>query len=794
MKLPLSWLNKYIDCGLTPQQISKALTLAGLEVESIETLSCGFDKVVVGHVLQTEKHPNADKLTVAKVTDGNATYQVVCGALNCRPGLKTAFALVGATLRDKSGASFQVKKVTLRGVESNGMLCSEKELNFGDNHEGIIELSDELKVGTDLASLYEDTVFDISLTPNLGHCASVLGIARELSAATGCSMSLSPPSPSIQNGKIPSEKIAVFLEEPKECSRYACRIVENVKVGPSPEWLQRLLNLAGVRPINNIVDATNFVLLELGHPLHAFDYDKIRGKKIVVRKAKDNQVFITLDGKERILNNEDIVIADAEKPLALAGIMGGQNSEVTASTSSVLLEAAYFRPATIRKTSKRLGLMTDASKRFERGTDPNQLVASLDAAVALIQKIAGGEPLAELIDAKIEAFKEKQIVCRLSRINELLGTSLSLNEVENIFTRLRMSYSINNQDQINVIVPTYRVDISQEIDLIEEVARIYGFENIPKKPSRYHSSVMPHSPLFTFEREIRVRLMAEQLQELITCDLIGPTLLAVVKEDPMPSDSIVRVLNPTSIEQSILRTSLLPGLLQVVKYNFDHQNRDIHGFELGRIHFKEGERYREQSVVGIVLTGNRFPPHWSRKSEEVDFFDLKGIVENLFCELNISNVSYKNEGLKTFHDGRQASIYVGDLEVGSLGEIHPSIQRDLDISRRILFCEMNLQDLIQVRREDLRMRKPAVYPGSERDWTITLKEEDSLQEFMNRLKAISSSLLEEVMIMDIYRSEKLGFGLKNVTFHFVYRDQTKTIDQETVEAEHRRIIEHLYRT
>ncbi|MBA3958592.1 MAG: phenylalanine--tRNA ligase subunit beta [Parachlamydiaceae bacterium] len=793
MKLPLSWLRDYIDPGLSPNQLSKLLTLAGLEVDGMESVGSSFTRVVVGKVLEVEKHPNADKLCVARVTDGTETYQVVCGAPNCRPGLKTALALMDAVLRDENGSSFTVKKGKLRGVESFGMLCSAKELHMGDESDGIMELPESYQEGTDLSSIYSDTIFEISLTPNLGHCASVEGVAREISASTGVEVKY--PQITLEESKaLPiAKQVKVTVNDPKGCPRYAARLITGVKVGPSPEWMQRRLIASGLRPVNNIVDITNYVVLEMGQPLHAFDFERLDGHQIIVRSARDDERFVTLDDKERILKAGDILICDANKPVAIAGVMGGKNSEVSDSTTQVLLEAAYFHPGTIRKTSKRLGLQTDASKRFERNCDPNQVLRSLNRAAMLIQQLAGDQVAEGTLDVAATTFENKAIVCRLARVNQILGVQLSLNEVEGIFKRLGFVTKLEGQEQWTVSVPTYRADITGEIDLIEEVGRIYGFENIRKKATKYSASSLPHVPIFLFEREIRTRLVAEGLQEFVTCDLIGPTMCAVAKEALMPPEAIVKVLNPTSIEQSLLRTSLLPGLLQLVKYNIDHQNHDVSGFEVGRIHFKAGEAYKEQAVAGIVLTGKSTPNHWDKKAGSIDFFEIKGIVENLLNQVNIPNITFKNKLNGTFHTGRQASIFSGDLEIGTMGEIHPTIQRRLDVTQRIYYAELNLQDLMQVRKKEQKMQPLPIYPSSERDWTITLKEETSIQTLFEIIKSIPSSLLEEVSVIDIYRSERVGAGLKNVTLHLVYRDWTKTVEQVAVDAEHQRLTEQVVR-
>lgn len=787
MRIPLSWLKEFIHLDASPSELAQVLTMVGIEVDRYETISHPWKGIVVGHVLEAERHPNADKLTVASVSNGKEIYQVVCGAPNCRAGLKTAFAQEGAILTETDGKEFKIKKTKIRGVESCGMLCSGQELQLSEEHDGIVELPSHLQAGTPLEEIYTDVIFEISLTPNLGHCASVMGIARELAAIKGLSVQepkifLKEEASRIENS------VQVIVTHPEACPRYTCRLIKGVQVGPSPDWLKSRLEKCGLRSINNVVDVTNYVLMEMGHPLHAFDFDKLQGHTIHVKKAQEGELFKTLDDKERILNQQDLLICDAERPVAIAGVMGGLNSEVSHHTHNILLESAYFDPVSVRKTSKHLGLQTDSSKRFERGTDPNCLTRVLDRAAMLIQELAGGAIQLGIIDIKAKDFPEKIIHCRLSKINQILGLALSRGEVEDIFQRLHFRYHWNGQDTFIVHIPTYRTDVQAEIDLVEEVARLYGYDNIPRKGGRYLSSHLPHAPIYLFENAMRTRLVSEGLQEFLTCDLIGPSLLNIIQDPSLSSDSSIAVLNPTSIEQSILRTSLLPGLLQVVKYNVDHQNHHMAGFEIGRIHFKDAEQFKEQSVVAIILSGKSRPHHWGEKPSEYDFYDLKGIVENILHELGITNLIFKNLNIETFHSGRQASVFVDSLEIGSMGEIHPAILRRLDVPQRILFGEFNLHDLMQVAKHKERIKDLVIYPGSERDWTFTIHVAVPFERVLKCVYRKSSPLLEEVFLLDIYRSEKLGEDYQNMTLRFVYRDPSKTISQEIVDAEQQRLI------
>ena len=786
MRILLSWLNEYISLPYSPSEIAKMLTMIGLEVDHYETIGDQLQDIVVGSVLETVRHPQADQLILATVSDGVEIYQIVCGASNCRAGIKTALARIGAKVGSGEQA-LKIKKAKIRGIESFGMLCSASELGLSEDGEGILELPNDLQLGTSLAEIYADTFFDISLTPNLSHCTSVMGVARELAALTEQVFNVSTSS--VHEIQEPIENsLYVEVGDKELCPYYTCRIIKNIQIGPSPAWLKERLEKSGLRSVNNVVDVTNYILLERGHPLHAFDYDKIEGQAIIVRKAKQQESLVTLDNKERLIKENMLCIADMKKPLAIAGVMGGAESEIHEQTRKIVLESAYFNPISIRRTSKQLGLQTDASKRFERGTDPSSLLATLERATELIQQVAGGEVLAGIIKVQAKEFPETIVHCRLSRINKVLGIAFSRGEVENIFKRLQFSYQWDGNDQFNVRIPTYRVDIQAEVDLIEEVARFYGYDHIPRQGGYYRASTLPSIPIYLFEKKSRSWFISEGLQEFLTCDLIGPSLLQVVQNSPSISESMIKVLNPTSIEQSILRTSLLPGLLQVVKYNIDHQNDDLAGFEIGRIHFRTGDQYQEQTVIGIILTGKKAPPHWDNKTLDYDFYDLKGIVENFLQELRISTALFKNLDLATFHSGRQCSVFIDSLEIGSMGEIHPAIQRRLDVSQRILFAEFNLQNLLSIAKSLDKVQPVAIYPSSDRDWTLTIKKSVAYSEILSFIHQRRASLLEEVSLKDIYLSEKIGIDYHNLTLHFVYRDPSKTIEQESVDKEHHHLI------
>jgi phenylalanyl-tRNA synthetase beta chain len=784
MRIPLSWLKKYIDLDISAQAISDVLTLAGLEVDKIEKRHLDFEGVVVAKVLSVAPHPKTERLQIATVSDGTHTLQIVCGAPNCRAGLITALAKIGASLKDEEGKKWKIKDTKIQEVPSFGMLCSEKELGLSENDLAIMELPEDAAIGADLASLYSEEVLEISLTPNLGHCMSVLGVARELSALLNVPLVKFKPNV-IEDAKDSIDKLVeIEIVDPNKCKRYCSRILKNITVGPSPHWLKSYLESSGMRSVNNIVDISNFVMLEYGQPLHMFDYDKIAGKKISVTSRAPQKSFVALDEKTYDIPENTLLICDDKSVLAIAGVIGGKESAVTEQTKNILIESAYFTPHGVRGISKRLHLRTEASARFERGVDPSGTLEALERATLLVHELAGGSVVRGLKDVQVGAITPKTIHCRTDRVNQLLGTKLSVREIVDIFKRLDIRVIAEDQSQLKVEAPTYRHDLQEEIDLIEEVARVYGYNNIPRAIPYYSSSTIPHSPIYLLENMVREKLIAQGLQEWTTCDLISPTLANLTLENSLGKEALIHVLYPNSVDQSILRSSLLPGLLATVKSNKDHQNHDMQVFEVGRIHFKIGETYHEPSAAGIILSGKHSPYHWDHKPREVDFYDLKGIVENLLRGFGITNYQFTPSHLHNFHPGRQAAINVGDMRIGVLGEVHPAHLTTLDIAARVLFAEINLQDLALLKKDHIQAPELSLYPSSERDWTITMSENVPVEKVFTLIRQVSSPFLEKVILLDLYKSEQIGKDKKNVTFRFVYRDRQKTISQEIVDKDH----------
>lgn len=790
MKLPLSWLKEFVDINLPIEKIGHLLTLAGLEVERIEKSPLPFEGIIAAKVLKTEPHKDAEKLVVATVSDGNEELQIVCGAPNCRPGLITALAPIGSKLFSPDGKLFKIKKTKLRGVHSFGMLCSGKELGLSDDHEGLIALGETVPLGTDLSTLFGDTVLDLFLTPNLGHCMSVLGIARELAAHMNVRVK-EKSCPVKETGPQISKSVAVKIEDSKRCLSYNCRLIKDISVAPSPKWLKERLEHCGIRSVNNVVDSTNYVMLEVGQPLHAFSWEKVGGKTLFIKTFEQEKVLKTLDEKTVKAPANTLFICDGNGPLAVAGVMGGKESEVTEHTKHILLESAHFCPTAVRKASKTLGLRTESSSRFEKGIDPEGVIKALDQAAMLIKKLAGGEVLAGIASETAKVFKPKVIAARLSKIEKLLGISIPLNEAETFLKRLEMQVVRNedNPDIFKVTPPSYRSDITSEIDLIEEIAKLYGYNNIPRKRAHYVGSALPHTPLFEMERELRSRLIAEGLQEFITCDLISPKLSLTTREKKEPKGDEIVVLRPSSVDQSILRTSLLPGLLESVKKNFDQQNFDISAFEIGRVHYKVERGYKERLLAAIILTGKRTPHHWKDKPPLVDFYDLKGIIENLLNSLLIKKGVFSPSTLSSFHPSAQATVKSGAVQMGAFGQVHPTLLKTVGIEEPLFFAELDLIDLLEVKNKEATFASLPIYPGSIRDWTVTLKSSLSSAHLLDSIKKAPSKLLKEITIVDLYKNPKLGSEFQNITLRFLYRDDKKTLKHEAVEKEHLRIID-----
>lgn len=786
MKQTLSLIKKFVDVDISPQEIANILTLSGMEVESIENETPSFEGVVSAEMKEVEKHPSADKLSIAKVYDGENDYTIVCGASNCRKGIKVALARIGSQLTDEDKKKWKIKKTKLRGVESEGMLCAAEELCLTEKSEGILELENDIEIGKDLSFL-SDPIFDISLTPNLGHCLSTLGISRELCALLNKEIHI-PTFELKESDKPASKEIEISLNTEK-CQRYACRIIEDVKIVESPFWLKKDLESCGYRPINAVVDVINYAMILFGQPMHAFDYDKISGKTISVQKTKKNVSLLTLDGEIREIPIDSLIISDKDSPIAIAGIMGGQSSAISDNTNKILIESAYFDPITIRRTSKNLNLRSESSIRFEKGTDPNMVLYVLDFATNLINSICGGNILNGYVDKKSDSFSPKKISIRLKKLNNIIGKEFSINEVESIFKRLGFSSKEQETQALLVTVPFYRHDIEQEIDLIEEVIRIYGYNNIEKKQSFFNFSDMPFAPLYELESKLRNYALQEGMQEFVTCDLISPEMIETLSK--AYKKDVIEVIHAKSKEQSVLRPTLLCNFLEIIKFNNDHKNFDIAAFEIGRVHFKENDKFLEQPVISLVMSGKNHSQHWQDKPKNIDFYDLKGSIENIFSQFKINKVEFNNSQYEDFHPYIQANISIENTNVGVIAEVHPQLLSKYSIKEKVYFAEINTSVLIEKIKDKIKINDICPYPSTERDLTLTIPKDLKATEILKYINNVKSKLLEKVNIIDLYKDENINIDTQNITLRFTYTDTSKTISFEQAEKEHERITKEI---
>ncbi len=688
MLVSLKWLKDYVDIDLNTRELSDKLTMAGLEVDSIKEVAPGFSGVVVARVLSVRPHPNADKLSLCEVSTGDKTVPVVCGAPNVRSGILSAFAKVGANIP----GGYTIKSTKLRGELSEGMLCSEEELGIGDDAGGIMVLPEGLTPGEDLASAMKltDTVLDIGITPNRSDCLCMIGIAREIAAVTGRELRY-PHIAFTESEEDISRLTSVRILDPDLCPRYTARMIRNISIGPSPSWIRTRLEAVGLRSINNIVDITNFVMMEFGQPLHAFDFRYLAEGRIVVRRAGEGEEFVSLDGKSRTLSSDALMICDGSKPVAVAGIMGGLNSEVQDDTKTVFLESAYFSPASIRRTSKKLGMGTDAAFRFERGIDPEGVVRALERAAQLTAELSGGSVVKGYIDQyprKIE--NPKVIALRPARIREILGVSISDENTERILRGLEMDVE-RKGSCFSVTAPTFRVDISTETDLVEEVARLHGYERIPETLPQIKTRPEDRQKEETAERYRKI-LTGCGFTEVIHYSFTNPAsadILGLKGDDERRR--FIRIINPLAEDCSVMRTTLIYGLLDTMKKNLNVGNTDIRMFERGRIFIAraEGELPLENEKLCGLLTGTRFQGLLHGK-ELADFFDLKGCVESLLEGLRFNGVRYIASGDQPFlHPGRACRLEKDGRDLGFIGEIHPAVLERLDVKGKTLVFELD---------------------------------------------------------------------------------------------------------
>lgn len=802
MHISLQWLKKYVDIELSTEELARRLTMTGLEVESTEHLGDKYKGFVVGRVIEVAKHPNADKLTVCKVDAGTEIFQMVCGAPNVATGQKVAVGLVGAEVphdqHDPAGEPFRLSQVKIRGVDSFGMICSAFELDLGEDKAGILVLDSSAVPGTPLSEYLglDDTVFDIGITPNRPDAMNHLGIAREIAAMTGEKLKL--PRIKLTEGKKKTKEFAsAKVMDTVACPRYTVRVLLNVNIGPSPEWMQNFLQAIGIRPVNNIVDITNYVLMECGHPLHAFDYDKISGHEIVVRCGNQGQSFTTLDHKERKLRGDTLMICDSEGPLAVAGVMGGTNSEISEATTNVLIESAYFDPKSVRRTSKYLGISTDASQRFERGADPNATRWAADRAASLMQDLCGGEVLCNPIDVYPRKIVPKKVSLRVKKANEILGTTLRASEVSALLHRLGIDDVTSAgkkgvKDELLFCVPTSRPDLEREIDLVEEIARMYGYDNIGIQ-TRTSLEYSIHAPASDAQDALREWLIGRGFHEIITNSMEHQWMASLA------SNKAVEVANPISKDMGFLRTSLIPSALAVVRNNVSQGAKNLRLFELGRVYFRDQGTGKPGWIAGfeefpkliLVFYGDARPQDWDIQSKFTDIFDVKGELDALFGKIFLDNykfIPYPTTKALT-EDG--LLIEINGEEAGLLGKVRKTVLQRFDIESEVFVAELDAGILGRVMNERRAYRAPSRYPLVARDLAIVVDEGLPVEELFSEIRRASGPLLTSVELFDIYRGNQIAAGKKSCAFSLEYRSEDHTLTQDEIEVIVRNVIGHL---
>ena len=774
MKISEQWLRTWVNPTISTDEMVEQLTMAGLEVEGTEPAAAAFSDVVVARVESVEKHPDADKLSVCQVSDGNGMLQIVCGAANVRAGLSVALAQVGAELPAGDGGTFKIKSAKLRGVASAGMLCSEKELGLADSSEGIMELAADAPVGTPLRDYLEldDTVIEIDLTPNRGDCLSVAGIARELGTLNRCEVTDQLHEPYAQ--KL-DDSFEVNVEATEACSHYAGRVFREVDVSaPTPVWMVERLRRSGIRSLGAVVDITNYVMLELGQPMHAFDLDQLDGR-ITVRYAFEAEQITLLDGKCLELDPQTLVIADNERPLALAGIMGGENSGISENTRSLFLESAYFAPEVIAGKARGYGLHTDSSHRFERGVDPELQVHAIDRATALILEICGGDvgPVTEVTTAA-HPQDRPLINLRYERIGRVLGITLEQDEIVDILQRLGMEVK-SFGDHWMVKPPSFRFDIAIEADLLEELVRVHGYNNIPRTRPHYHASMreMPESEQSL--SQLRKALIDRGYFEAITYSFVDPRWQALLD----PGHAAVKLANPLSLDMSVMRTTIWPGLLQAVRHNLNRQQNRVRLFESGQVFLQRDSELAQIERIAGAICGTIFEEQWAAPGREVDFYDLKADVEALFGSR--ADLEYRVEAHPALHPGQSAAVYQGGEHVGWLGALHPEVVTTLDLAKTVYVFEL---DLDAVRRSHLPKFEPlSRFPEVRRDLAILIDASISARAIEGCIRQASSNILQEVRLFDIYTGKGVDEGLKSVAFGLILQEFSRTLTDEDIDSE-----------
>ncbi|MFH1259931.1 MAG: phenylalanine--tRNA ligase subunit beta [Elusimicrobiota bacterium] len=793
MKISYNWLKEFINFSLTPEELAKKLTFLGLEVSGISVWDKTefLAKVIVAEIKEIQPHPKADRLQVCAVNDGKDNYQIVCGAKNIQVGQRVPLALPGSVLP----GSKKIEKTVLRGVESSGMLCSVVELELGKNSQGILILSPEAVLGEGLAKtlgLVKDYILELELTPNRGDCLSHLGVAREISALLNLPLAF----PALNYDEVSeTKKMEITIAESELCQRYIGRIIGQVTVNPSPIWLAERLESCGVRSLNNLVDITNYVLLELGQPLHAFDYQKIAGQKIVVRQAEQSEKIKALDGKEYELNKGSLVIADAQGPLALAGVIGGEESAVGQTTQTILLESGCFLPKIVRRSVQKLGIATESSYRFERGVDIENVETASRRAAYLYQQLAGGKVSNAKMDVYPTIRPARIIEISQTYLEKILGMSISRDWTVSLFERLglKTAHLPDNEGKfwLAVTAPAYRNDLEQPCDLAEEIARLWGYDQIPTPPLRFTATTYPSDVFFDWEQQIREILVGLGFNETINYSLVpGEYLGEFLAVDQLTKT--VKLANPLSNQGDTLRTSLISGLVTNLSFNIHRQNNDLKYFEIGRVFSRDGENVKEKRKLAFVLTGHSLPSHWQEKSKELDFHSLTGVTILLLNQLGLENIKVVSGKLNFLSPIENAQVVdFPEKVIGFAGRLHPKLEKKYDLSATYL-AELDLELIFSSIEKKKKAYQPIPkYPAIKRDLSLVVPEKITVEEIINEIKKIAQELLKTVELFDLYQGKNIPEACRSLSFSLTYQHPERTLTESEINTLNEAVIASL---
>ena len=787
MKISNNWLKQYIDINLSAEKLEDRLTFAGIEVEAVEQVGKELAQLKVAEIVQKEKHPNAETLSICSVFDGKETLQVVCGAPNCAAGQKIAFAPIGTDFGD-----FKIKKTKLRGEVSFGMICSEQELGLSDNHDGIMVLDENAEAGIDMATYLgkNDTCFEVEITPNRPDLLGMIGVAKDLSALMGIPTTLPDPKLGEGEGNISTE-LSLENQEEALCTRYVARMIKGVKIAESPEWLKNRLTSIGLRPVNNVVDITNFVMMEYGHPLHAFDYAKLKNKQIIIRRAKQGEEFPALDENVYKLTNEDLVIADAENPVALAGIIGGENSHITEQTTDIVLEAANFLYSNIRKSSGRLKIFTDSSYRFERDMADETAELVSQRAIELILEIAGGTLVGGKLDSYPNPKELNSVSVRPSRATKILTIDANKDKINAYMQALGLTNVSEDEDLLTFKVPANRKDLTREIDLIEEIIRLHGYNNVKQvlKPQ----NIMDREYFYT-RRKVQDLLVTCGFSEIINWSFGDPedlNKLNIAENDERRN--YAKLKNPLGTSFSIMRSMLIPGVLKNAIHNINHGAKDFKLFEMAKVFTRKDEKLATEKMhISGLLSGALNPTFWKEKSHNVDFFDVKGIVEEILNIVGVTQIKYETSQELFYQNGQAADLYYKKHLLGSFGKIDPKVAEKFGIEQAVYGLDIKFDAVMNLKLMGYPIFKTIPkYPPVLRDLSILVSEEYPVQQIIDTIFQINRKLIHDIVLFDEYKGENVRDGHRSLTFNIVFVSDTKTLTDESTNKILQKIIKRL---